>query len=147
MKKVFKLSKKYYNDNDVSGLFVATDEEIQTLIKSKLIINLGEIFGKHSEIECRIYEHEITMFIDNQEFVGLVENEKPSIVNNIFDVVLSYDYDNVYHEDITVRELIHIMNDTKKKGVYALNINQYKTNDISGIFVATVRKNIEIYPC
>ena len=39
------------------------------------------------------------------------------------------------------------MNNTKKKGVYALNINQYKPNDISGIFVATVRKNIEIYTC
>ena len=73
-------------------------------------IRFGEIFGKHSEIECTIQQNEIIEFSDNQEFVKLIENANPSIGNNPFNANISYEYDGVYYEDITVRELIGIIN-------------------------------------
>jgi len=45
----------------LEGLFVATKEEVQSLIGKQ--VNFGEVLGKHSEVYGTIEEGEVTMII------------------------------------------------------------------------------------
>lgn len=47
----------------IGGLFVATDEEVQSLIGKEIYI--GEYEGKHSEVYGTVEEDEITLVSDN----------------------------------------------------------------------------------
>lgn len=57
---------KFEWDSDyafIGGLFVATDEEVQSLIGKEIYI--GEYEGKHSEVYGTVEEDEITLVSDN----------------------------------------------------------------------------------
>lgn len=57
---------KFEWDSDyafIGGLFVATDEEVQSLIGKEIYI--GEYEGKHSDVYGTVEEDEITLVSDN----------------------------------------------------------------------------------
>lgn len=57
---------KFEWDSDyafIGGLFVATDEEVQSLIGKEIYI--GEYEGKHSEVYGTVEKDEITLVSDN----------------------------------------------------------------------------------
>lgn len=57
---------------DLYGLFLATQEEVQSAIGSNL--NFGEVLGKHSEVDGILEEHEIKLITDDKEFVEKIYN-------------------------------------------------------------------------
>lgn len=64
---------KFEWDSDyafIGGLFVATDEEAQSLIGKE--VYFGEYEGKHSEVYGTIEEEEITLVSDDPIVVGAV---------------------------------------------------------------------------
>lgn len=66
---------KFEWDSDyafIAGLFVATDEEVQSLIGKEVCF--GEYEGKHSEVCGTIEEEEITLVSDNPVVVETVGN-------------------------------------------------------------------------
>lgn len=66
---------KFYWDckrqGEVTGLFVATEEEVKNLIGKE--VNFGEILGKHSEVYGTIEEGEITKVDLDSETVEKVQ--------------------------------------------------------------------------
>ena len=66
---------RFYEDcgrmGDIEGLFIATPKEVSKLDGVNLY--LGEVLGKHSDIDIDIDEHTIELISDDQDFVTKLE--------------------------------------------------------------------------
>jgi len=68
----------------LEGTFVATDKEVEILLKENIEVYFGEVLGKHSEITGGIDEGEIVLLTDNQDVVKAVEEYDLSSGTNPF---------------------------------------------------------------
>jgi phenolic acid decarboxylase len=69
---------KFYWDcgrqGNIDGIFVATDEEIKSIIGKE--IYFGEVLGKHSEIYGSMGKEDIELITDSEEVVKIFEKYK-----------------------------------------------------------------------
>lgn len=56
---------------DLYGVFIATEEEVQSLVGKE--IYFGEVLGKHSNVYGRIKQGEITLITDNAEAIKALQ--------------------------------------------------------------------------
>ena len=71
---VNKLWKFHWNcgrSGDLYGVFIATEEEVQSLVGKE--VYFGEVLGKHSEVYGTIEQGEITLITDNTEAVKALQ--------------------------------------------------------------------------
>lgn len=67
----------------LSGAFIATDEEIQSIIGKE--VYFGEVLGKHSEVYGTIEESEITLVTDDEKVVSVLKEKRFSSGYNPLD--------------------------------------------------------------
>ena len=56
---------------DLYGVFIATEEEVQSLVGKQ--VYFGEALGKHSEVYGTIEQGEITLITDNAEAIKALQ--------------------------------------------------------------------------
>lgn len=56
---------------DLYGVFIATEEEVQSLVGKQ--VDFGEALGKHSNVYGRIEPKEITLITDNAEAIKALQ--------------------------------------------------------------------------
>lgn len=92
---------KYYQDfgrmGYLSGVFVATADEIEDIIGKE--IYFGEVLGKHSEVASTMKEEYFTLVTTNEEFVKMFEDYDLSTGTNPFDDYNEEDYDDEDEDD------------------------------------------------
>lgn len=80
MKKLYKFHWEIKRMGDVTGVFVATDEEIDEIIGKT--IYFGDVLGKHSEIYGILEKEDLKILSEDQDFiVKLIEVFKSSTIN------------------------------------------------------------------
>ena len=67
MEKLWKFHWDCGRQGDLDGVFIATEEEVQSLVGQE--VYFGEVLGKHSEVYGTIEQGEITMITNNAEAV------------------------------------------------------------------------------
>jgi len=67
MNKLWKFHWDCGRQGDLYGVFIATEEEVQSLVGQE--VYFGEVLGKHSEVYGTIEQGEITMITNNAEAV------------------------------------------------------------------------------
>lgn len=73
-------------NGDIEGIFIATDEEIKGAIGKN--VYLGEVLGKHSEVQGLLEEGDITLITDDQTAVSVIrEHLHGGIGFNPFDYI------------------------------------------------------------
>jgi len=105
-KAIYKLNVECGRSGELEGVFVATKEQVEKLISSKIEVYFGEVLGKHSEIYGAIEQHEVIFLTDSEEAVRVVEDYGLSNGFKPFDytsVNFKADFDT---DDITVGEII-----------------------------------------
>jgi hypothetical protein len=106
---------------NLKGVFIATNEQVKELIKSKIEVYFGEVLGKHSEICGSIEKKQVILLTDDSEAVNLVEKYELTSGFNPFDyTAVNFQFDNDDSDDddsddITIREIIDKRLLTKKK--------------------------------
>ena len=60
-------------NGQLSGLFIATDVEVQSIFGEE--VYFGEVLGKHSEISGMIEEREITLVTDDSYVIDVLYAE------------------------------------------------------------------------
>ncbi|MCV9934528.1 hypothetical protein OIU80_19785 [Flavobacterium sp. LS1R47] len=92
---------------NLKGVFIATNEQVKELIKSKIEVYFGEVLGKHSEICGSIEKKQVILLSDDSEAVNLVEKYELTSGFNPFDyTAINFQFDNDDSDDITIREII-----------------------------------------
>ena len=79
---------KYYCDcyyGDISGIFVADSDDVKAAIGHGLY--LGEVLGKHSQVEIELCEEDFTLVTEDQDIVRIFEDLNMS---SGYDVILLY---------------------------------------------------------
>ena len=71
MKKLFKFYENCGRMGDLSGIFIAEQEDVDKLLGKE--IWLGEVLGKHSGISVTIDADSITALTDDQDFIEKFE--------------------------------------------------------------------------
>jgi hypothetical protein len=100
---------------NLKGVFIATNEQVKELIKSKIEVYFGEVLGKHSEICGSIEKKQVILLTDDSEAVNLVEKYELTSGFNPFDyTAVNFQFDNDDSDDITIREIIDKRLLTKK---------------------------------
>ena len=72
-KAVFKFHAVCGRMGQLDGVLISTQEKVDKLIESKIVVYFGDVLGKHSEIRGEIERKDITMITDNEEVVRIVE--------------------------------------------------------------------------
>ena len=110
MKGIYKFE-LYYSRSTASGIFVATNKQVEKLIESKVEVYFGEILGKHSEVFTNIDPGMINLVTEKEEVVKLFEEHDLSIGHNPFNYTVSSIEleDGRYLEDVNVRELVDLL--------------------------------------
>ena len=122
-KGIYKLDVSVGRMGDLDGVFVATKEQVDTLINDEIIVYFGEVLGKHSEVYGGIEKHEIKFITNDKVVVDLfVDND----LSNGFDpfdyTTTGFDFekwglsnDDDEHSDDSVREVVDMIIKTRKK--------------------------------
>ena len=76
MKSLWKFYWDVRRGGNVSGIFVATDEEVAKAIGEE--VYFGEILGKHSDIYGTLEETDLTKITSDQDFIAKFEEFKCS---------------------------------------------------------------------
>lgn len=74
MKALYKFVQEHGRSGTLTGVFVSEKEYVEKLIQTEIIVDFGEVLGKHSDISGKILPDEITMITDNQEVIKIVED-------------------------------------------------------------------------
>lgn len=70
-KGIYEFNADFGRMGDISGMFVANSEEVQSIIGKE--IYFGECLGKHSDVYCTINESQIRLLTDDQDFITKFE--------------------------------------------------------------------------
>ena len=119
MKAIYKLDKYYGRMGDLTGIFVAEKEIVECMIEHEIIVQFGEVLGKHSDIHCSINDSDITMCSDDQAAIKVVEDLRLENGFNPLDYTsIGFDGTHLpgYEEDYeyTVGELCELIIKNKK---------------------------------
>lgn len=71
MEKLWKFHWDCGRQGDLYGVFIATDEEIQSLVGKK--VYFGDVFGRHSEVYGTIEQGEIILLTENTEAIKALQ--------------------------------------------------------------------------
>ena len=74
MEKLYKFSVNCGRMGTLSGVFVAEEEKVQTIMGEKAYF--GEVLGKHSDITVKIDDTVLTVLTDDHEFIKKAEEYK-----------------------------------------------------------------------
>lgn len=115
MKKLFKMNFDCGRMGSLQGVFVATQEQIECLIRKEIQVYFGEVLGKHSEILGPIEKGDITMISDNPDVVnaGVDSGYDPFEYTFINFDASPYGIENT--DDMTVGELVDIILEKEKQ--------------------------------
>lgn len=119
MKKgIYKLDFSCGRQGDLEGIFIATDVEVEELIKSKVGVYFGEVLGKHSEIYGNVKASEVSLLSDDSATVQLfIDNGLSSGYNpfeyTVFDFKVEGQED-LDTDDMTVREAVGVLIEINK---------------------------------
>lgn len=84
MKAIYKMNFDCRRSGILSGIFVADDEDVKTLIDSMIEVHFGEVLGKHSDVYGPIDKNDIERLTDNPEFVEMFEKHGMATGHNPF---------------------------------------------------------------
>lgn len=126
MKKgIYRFNANCGRSGNLTGVFIATSEQVKELIKSKIEVYFGEVLGKHSEICGSIEKKQVILLTDDSEAVTLVEKYELTSGFNPFNYeAVNFKFDNDDSDDdlddddsggITIREIIDKRLLTKKQ--------------------------------
>lgn len=117
MKKgIYRFSADCGRSGDLEGVFIATKEQVNKLISSKIEVYFGEVLGKHSEISGAVEKKEIKLLTDDIEAVSVVEKYDLSSGINPFNYsFINFNMNGIdLDDDMTVGELIYKLLNQKK---------------------------------
>jgi hypothetical protein len=83
MNAIYKFYVDYGRHGDLSGVFVAEQEDVKNLIGKE--IYFGEVLGKHSEVILKLKEEHLTEVTTDEKFIELFEKYDLSNGYNPFD--------------------------------------------------------------
>jgi hypothetical protein len=83
MKGIYKFDADFGRMGDLSGVFVATDAEIEEIIGNE--IYFGEVLGKHSEVFLTVEEDNFTLITNDEKFIEMFEQYGLENGHNPFD--------------------------------------------------------------
>lgn len=114
MKSLYRMNFDCGRQGNLQGVFVAEDEDISLLISSEMVINFGEVLGKHSQIAGPLTSPEIEKITDDEKVIEVVEKYGLETGFNPFDHPVGWEWKEAkgWEDDITVSEGIEIL----KKG-------------------------------
>lgn len=72
-KNVYTFNADFGRQGILYGLFLATASQIEELLNHDEEIYLGEVLGKHSEVELEIESEHIDLVTDDQAVVSVIE--------------------------------------------------------------------------
>lgn len=107
-KAVFKFNADFGRQGDLTGLFIATKEQVETLIESGIEVYFGEVLGKHSEIYGSIEQKEISLVSDNPEVIKVIEDFDLTSGYNPFDYTIINPPRSEF-EDMLIFEVVDIL--------------------------------------
>lgn len=87
MRAIFKLNIDCGRYGNVTGIFVAEQEEVKRLIDSGVTVYFGEALGKHSDVHCKMDENRITEVTADPKVVEIFDEHGLSSGYNPFDYV------------------------------------------------------------
>ena len=99
MKKVFKFDLWDEYNIDLYGIFTATQDEIDALIKLQIPIKFEDDF-------ILFNESDIEFVSDDLEYVKKIDDTSWDNGWNPFDIIIDYTFNNIKYKNITLRELI-----------------------------------------
>lgn len=79
MKRVYRYSESFGRMGDLESVFV-TDEETIAKLREKRRLPLGEVLGKHSQIDATIDDSTISMISEEQVIVDFVMHSLGGVV-------------------------------------------------------------------
>jgi len=113
-KGVYKLDFSVGRQGDLTGVFIATDEQVEVLLKEDIQVYFGEVMGKHSEVYGPIDEGEIILITEEKKVVDMVEEFELSTGYDPFTYQsIGFDYEtngieyNEEYEEFQVEELVN----------------------------------------
>ena len=68
---IYKFSRFFGRAGDLSGVFVATPEEVAAIVGRE--VRFGEVLGKHSEVSAVMQTSDFTFVSDDETFVALFD--------------------------------------------------------------------------
>ena len=104
---VYRFEVDFRRGGGLMGVFLATQQEVDLLIDSKIRVYFGEVNGKHSEVYCPIEKGWITLISDNPEVLKVVSENRLTNGHNPFNYT-AIDVHERY-EDWTVDSIITYM--------------------------------------
>jgi hypothetical protein len=75
-KGVYRLNFNCGRMGELTGVFIATDQQVNKLISSKIAVYFGEVLGKHSEVFGKIDTNNISLISDIPDVVKVVREHK-----------------------------------------------------------------------
>lgn len=117
MKKgIYKFSLDCGRMGDLKGVFIATDQQVNILIRSKIEVYFGEILGKHSEVWGKVEKKHIKLLTEDLTAIEVVEKYDLTNGINPFDYgFINFEIKGVNIEDMCVREVIDLLISKKLK--------------------------------
>ena len=73
-KAIWRLHISIKRQGDLKGVFIATEEEVEALIESKIEIYWGEVLGKHSEVYGPLQPRDVTFITANEDVISIIED-------------------------------------------------------------------------
>lgn len=83
----------------LSGIFIADSEDISLLENNKIVLNFGEVLGKHSCVnEVNLDPGDFIKLTEDQDLVAAFENNKMFCGYNPFNIFISKCFMNIPKE-------------------------------------------------
>jgi hypothetical protein len=113
-KAIYRFNADCGRSGNLEGVFIATKQQVNKLISSKIEVYFGEVLGKHSEIFGVIAKKEIIFLTDDIQAVEVVEKYDLTNGFNPFNYrSVNFEMDGVDLDDMTVREIVNKLLETK----------------------------------
>ncbi len=124
-KAVYKLNVSCGREGHLTGLFLAKENHVKLLIESKLQVDFGEQFGKHSQIYGELEEKDIVFVSDSQDVIDVIEtHELENGINSFgYPAIKTKRLD---FEDLTILEIVEIL---EKENMKKITVNGRTGND------------------
>jgi hypothetical protein len=85
MKRLYKFYRSFGRNGDLSGVFLATEEEVSSILGKK--IYFGEVLGKHSDVSATMREEDFVLVLTSERFV-----EEWEEIGNLNNGINPFDY-------------------------------------------------------